>query len=578
MIAACQSDRSAFSVPNAGGILTQELIKALSPELYPEEEWINTGRVTDLIEQRREKDPLLKRQIPLCKNFGERIRLWKGKQEEFNQKYFYPRDFGSSIFVGRDRELNQLHEMFQSSPHVGIVATSGMGGVGKTQLAWQYGDRYKQEYPGGIWWLSGTRLVDDVLSCSGRMELKSPPDSIKDTIKTDVELVQWYYEQWVKTIPQGKRLLIWDDVTDYGKVRSFFPQNDLYRVLITTRVKLGSSPVQRLELEVLTPEAALEMLCKLVDRDRIEAEKEAAQKLCEWLGRLPLGIELVGRYLAGNPTLELAKLLERLEKQRLQTKALQKVPEEMPYQDNLVAAFELSWKLLDEPAKELGCLLSVFALAPIKEDWILPGWDEEELEEALGKLLRFSLVYLNEKKYLLHTLIREFFAQKLETELKDKAEILQRNMAMTMVAETKTVYPTVTLADLARMENVIPHLQVVAKKLTALLDDDDVLGSFVALGRLAQGQNRWLDAEQWYENCLEISEQRFGPTHPDTATSLNNLALLYNSMGHYAEALALSQRALSIREQKLGPTHPDTNAVRENLAILEELIEQQKEI
>ena len=52
------------------------------------------------------------------------------------------------------------------------------------------------------------------------------------------------------------------------------------------------------------------------------------------------------------------------------------------------------------------------------------------------------------------------------------------------------------------------------------------------------------------------------------ATSLNNLALLYQTQGQYAEAAPLYQRALAIREQALGPTHPDVATSLNNLAVL----------
>lgn len=108
-----------------------------------------------------------------------------------------------------------------------------------------------------------------------------------------------------------------------------------------------------------------------------------------------MGIELIGRHLASLPALKLTTLLERLEAQRFQAVALRQVPPEMPYQDNLEAAFELSWQLLNEDAKQLGGLLSVFALAPIVREWVvtsLSNWDEELLEAAEAALLRKSLV------------------------------------------------------------------------------------------------------------------------------------------------------------------------------------------
>ncbi|MBO9313908.1 MAG: tetratricopeptide repeat protein, partial [Chloroflexus sp.] len=56
-----------------------------------------------------------------------------------------------------------------------------------------------------------------------------------------------------------------------------------------------------------------------------------------------------------------------------------------------------------------------------------------------------------------------------------------------------------------------------------------------------------------------------GPDHPDTATSLNNLALLLSEQGEYAAARPLYERALAICERTLGPDHPQTRQARDRL-------------
>jgi hypothetical protein len=56
--------------------------------------------------------------------------------------------------------------------------------------------------------------------------------------------------------------------------------------------------------------------------------------------------------------------------------------------------------------------------------------------------------------------------------------------------------------------------------------------------------------------------------HPDVATSLNNLALLYSAQGRYAETEPLLRRSLAISEKVLGPEHPDVADGLNNLALL----------
>ena len=49
---------------------------------------------------------------------------------------------------------------------------------------------------------------------------------------------------------------------------------------------------------------------------------------------------------------------------------------------------------------------------------------------------------------------------------------------------------------------------------------------------------------------------------------LNNLALLYDDQGHYAEAEPLFKRPLAIMEKALGPNHPHVATTLENYAAL----------
>ncbi len=65
-----------------------------------------------------------------------------------------------------------------------------------------------------------------------------------------------------------------------------------------------------------------------------------------------------------------------------------------------------------------------------------------------------------------------------------------------------------------------------------------------------------------------IKEKVLGPDHPRVATSLNNLAALYQAQGRYTEAEPLYKRALAIRKKVLGPEHPTVAQALENYAAL----------
>jgi hypothetical protein len=67
---------------------------------------------------------------------------------------------------------------------------------------------------------------------------------------------------------------------------------------------------------------------------------------------------------------------------------------------------------------------------------------------------------------------------------------------------------------------------------------------------------------------LEDLQRSCGNEHPDVATMLNILALVYRDQQKYKEASHLLNEALSIREKCLGDSHPAVAATLNNLAVL----------
>ncbi|MGE0277553.1 MAG: tetratricopeptide repeat protein [Nitrospiraceae bacterium] len=79
---------------------------------------------------------------------------------------------------------------------------------------------------------------------------------------------------------------------------------------------------------------------------------------------------------------------------------------------------------------------------------------------------------------------------------------------------------------------------------------------------------KYSEAEPYLQAALHHREQILGLSHPDVATTLNNLATLYHSQEKYVQAEPLYQRALQIDEVLLGRDHPDVARTLNNLAAL----------
>ena len=87
------------------------------------------------------------------------------------------------------------------------------------------------------------------------------------------------------------------------------------------------------------------------------------------------------------------------------------------------------------------------------------------------------------------------------------------------------------------------------------------------LAILYDAQGKYAETEPLYKRALAIAEKTLGPDHLQVAIFLNNLADLYRLQGRYAESEPLSKRALAI-EKVLGPDHPQAATTLNNLALL----------
>ena len=257
--------------------------------------------------------------------------------ENIPENFSYRR--GAKKFVGREKVIETLYKQLQLSERIAITSVTGMGGIGKTELALQYAHFHliQKTYKGGICWLDcrGENVGIQITSfATSRFSLQIPKE---EDLQTRIEFC------WRNWSP-GDVLIIFDDVVDYEDVVNCLPPKELrFKVLITTRQKWLTQSFERLELKVLDKDSALELLMSYVEHSRIEAEQKEAEGLCEDLGFLPLGLELVARYLERKPNLSLAKTRERL---GLKHKSLERFSKDMTGQRGVVAAFELSWNEL----------------------------------------------------------------------------------------------------------------------------------------------------------------------------------------------------------------------------------------
>jgi tetratricopeptide (TPR) repeat protein len=493
---------------------------------------------------------------------------------------------GVHHFVGRSEELVKIHEkLYQQQNTVAISAVSGMGGIGKTELAVKYAREHEDFYPGGICWFSvrDRNLAAEIIQFTQLyLKLEVPQKDARENPLDIHQQVAWCWQNWQP--PEGLVLVVLDDVTDLKDIKEFLPKtNNRFRILITTRQRRLDINYTEISLDVLSPDEALSLLRGILGENdrRVDREIETANSLCKWLGYLPLGLELVGRYLVEDPDLSIAEMLQALREERLKNEAINPSSEDLENTEitaklGVRDAFNLTWEKLDPKTKRVGELLSLFSPDEIAWEYVESvskslSWEKKEVNEAKKQLYKRHLIERleeGEANYKIHPLIREFLRDKLG-ELEEVNEFKQA-FTSTFMEIARTIPQSPTLEFINSVKTAIPHLTEIAENLTDAVSNENLIWAFTGLAWFYNGQGLYTLAEPWYEGCVSAVKSRLGENHPDYGGSLNNLALLYNSQGRYEAAEPLLIQALELRKQLLGENHPDVAQSLNNLAVLYE--------
>jgi tetratricopeptide (TPR) repeat protein len=486
-------------------------------------------------------------------------------------------------FMGRDEPLAAIQAALERDEgRVAITALHGLRGVGKTTLAAAYAERHRGNYR-ATWWIRAQTeptMHADLVALGVRLGWVGAEEKEEPALTAVMERLRHEGEGI---------LLIFDNAIDARHLTPYLPRGGAARILVTSNAHDWRSVAEPVEIRLWPKVIGADYLIARTGRT---AERQDAEAVSEALGGLPLAHEQAaaycerldlalaeyGRRFAGKP----AQLLDDS----------RHAPAE--YHDGLTVAKTFSLAIeqaakLHPAAEPLIVHLALLAPEPIplfllKEGHAVLGEPlaallaEEGLDEAIAALRAFALVdretIADEREptvttdtIRLHRLVREVAAARLSIEARDRA----RRALMTVLA---TVYPSGVYDD--------PRSWPPARRLDALAlalvgSDAAVLGgaeepASLLLDGLASYRQTALaayaQARPLIERALAIREKALGPEHPDTATSLNNLARLLQNQGDPAGARPLCERALAIFEKALGPEHPHTATSLATLARL----------
>lgn len=367
----------------------------------------------------------------LSGNLEEFERVWESKKESTLSKPFTKLHFDKQVpfqvlldvknFVGRRAELNSLakHLVIENTG-LAIVGIYGMGGVGKSTLAKHFAHEYKKSFPDGV-------LFADLRTQEPAAILESFSGAYGWDIGSRKNLLD--KAEFVRTILSQKRsLLILDNANDSEILTYLLPTTGKCSVIVTTRDKDIASlqGFQELILGPLNESESIELLTKIVGRNKILSERIEAVRITEMCGNLPLAVNISGSLIKFS-CCSLYDYRFNFENEQQKLNMLEWRTR------SLRSSFNITWDLLDDTHKDLLSILSVFegsnidifALAEITQKRPI------KLKMEIGGLIAVSLVEINiAQEYKLHPLVKEFATEKLSEKFCDEISGLYHRLAL----------------------------------------------------------------------------------------------------------------------------------------------------
>lgn len=283
----------------------------------------------------------------------------------------HPLPLATTPLLGREAELAAMTRLF-ADPRCRLLTLTGMGGIGKTRLALEFGACQGGLFPGGIYFiplagLHAPELIVPAVAEGFGFTFSGPVAPKEQLIRHLAGAIQ----QPALLILDNLEHLIAPSATAVELVSELLQRLPSLKILATSRERLNLHGEWMYELHGLptpptpylddvTGYSAADLFMQSAQRANMaftltEEEKPALVQICQLLEGIPLALELAA---AWSPLLSCAEIAQEVATSiDFLTTTLHDIPER---HRSLRATFNHSWRLLAEAERDALCALAVF--------------------------------------------------------------------------------------------------------------------------------------------------------------------------------------------------------------------------
>ena len=246
------------------------------------------------------------------------------RQQSVNPPSFFGALERNGYFTGRKKELESLDSAFQDvtttedvlkgcKKRTKVHGICGLGGCGKSSLAFEYAWRNLERYSGGVYVINGESdelLRSSVQGIHGQFVYKSQPNRHEEAKQFDQLMTETL--SWLGSL-RHKWLLLVDNM-DQKKLSSYtrkmflgqWKNKTVGDILVTSRRSpqtlcedLDLRPENCLELDAFSVDESIEFLKKRTGlASAFKNQEEGVTELTQELGGLPLALEQAAAYIS----------------------------------------------------------------------------------------------------------------------------------------------------------------------------------------------------------------------------------------------------------------------------------------